>query len=73
MGEVGLRLEELNIASLPWASALRDGSAQRTWSGLATPHLSLRTVSTVTLNTAVKLCSAHSCGVQIKRWTFSQV
>ena len=67
-----LRLKKLESAMLPWALALRAGDAWRTWSGLASPHRGRWAVGTATLSTAVELCSAHSCGVQIMRRNFSQ-
>ena len=37
VGEVALRLKKLEIATLPWALALKVGHAWRGWSSLASP------------------------------------
>lgn len=59
-GEIGLRLEELGIASQPWALALRAGRACRTWRDLASPRVGLWAVRRASLHPAV-LCSPLWC------------
>lgn len=72
-GEVALKLKKLESLSIPWALALKAGQTWRMWSSFASLHLGQWALCTASRNRAVKSCSAHSCGIQIKRRNFSPI